>query len=327
MSQRHQKLVLDFLDEHLPDHTLVFRINGNDVVVGRGNVAPTATIEIASDKVFSQILGYGTLGLGEAFMEGKVKAIEGELHEFLTLCLQSRLDRSLAQRPGIVLQGLMIRASGWLQGVRKNVRAHYDQGDDLFESFLDSSLGYSCAYAYDDADPIEKMQWQKYERICQKLRVEAGHHVLDIGCGFGGLLIHAARHHSVTGLGITNSANHAALAREKCKLAGVADKIEIRCEDFSKCDEPCDRFVSVGMLEHVPRSQYGQYFNTVKNCLKPDGRGLIHAIGCNTFRNRHDPFIQKYIFPGSNQVRLSELDWNARTCPLWMLKTWSVITA
>lgn len=106
---------------------------------------------------------------------------------------------------------------------------------------------------------------------------------------------------------MTLSPSHAESARRRVAEAGLADRIQIELADFRAVTGTYDRIVSVGMLEHVPRRRYGAYFDTMARSLTPDGLGLVHTIGCNAARNRHDPFIQKYVFPGSNQPRLSEI--------------------
>ena len=188
-----------------------------------------------------------------------------------------------------------------------NVQRHYDAGDELFAAFLDPTMTYSCGYMASPDDSLEKMQRNKFERICRKLELRPGDRLLDIGCGFGGLLIHAATHHCAHGVGVTNSRRHCARGQENVARAGLADRIEIRSDDFTRVTERFDRVVSVGMMEHVPRREYAAYFAAIARVLAPDERGLVHTIGCAGSTNDHDPFIQKYIFPGSGQPRLSEI--------------------
>jgi cyclopropane-fatty-acyl-phospholipid synthase len=173
--------------------------------------------------------------------------------------------------------------------------------------FLDRSMNYSCGFARSPDDDLEALQRQKMERICRKLRLGPPDHPLDIGCGFGGHLNFAAREYGARGTGITLSRAHADGARRRVAYAGLADRIRIEFGDFRDVKGRYDRIVSVGMLEHVPRRLYRAYFGTIGRCLAPGGLGLVHVIGCNADRNRHDPFIQKYIFPASNQPRLSEI--------------------
>ena len=147
----------------------------------------------------------------------------------------------------------------------------------------------------------------KLRRICRKLRLQEGDRVLDIGCGFGGLMLFAAEHYGVTGCGITNAASHHAVASQRAQMASLSDRVEFICGDYSIVGGEFDKIVSVGMLEHVPRRAYKKYFKFIADRLHADGIGLIHCIGANAWINEHDPFIQKYVFPGANQPRLSEI--------------------
>jgi cyclopropane-fatty-acyl-phospholipid synthase len=256
---------------------------------------------------FERVLAFGNLGLGESFMEGGFETTRGRLEDLLTLLLRSRLDEAVGDDPRALAQAVVLRGAAALRGRRTNVQAHYDLGNDLFELFLDESLTYSCGYSEAPGQPLEVQQANKLRRICRKLRLEPGHRLLDIGCGFGSLLLFAAREHGVRGVGVTNSERHATRARARVSDAGLSGRITIERADFTEACGRFDRVVSVGMMEHVPRVAYGQFFRTIKRSLVPGGLALIHTIGCNAKRNRHDPFIQKYVFPGSSQPRLSEI--------------------
>lgn len=303
---------LDLLDRHLEGRA-VFIVDGSPIQVGRGRpgfAGIDATIRINDRRMFSRVLAAGNLGLGEAYMARDFEMVEGALEDFLILLLRSRLDEKLLRSPLAVLRILGTRIYDVLRGKQDNIKRHYDIGDDLFETFLDSSLTYSCGYALDPSDDVETLQHNKKERICQKLRLAPGERLLDIGCGYGGLLIHAAKHYGITGVGVTISRHHCDRGNANIARAGLADKIQIRFEDHLLLDGSFDKIVSVGMLEHVPRREYRRYFANIARMLSPTGYGLVHAIGCNGAVNHHDPFIQKYIFPGSNQPRLSEITEN-----------------
>jgi len=301
------QLFLALLDRCLVDASLAFRRGLDVTVAGRRDLPPGVVVDVRDARVFERALALGNLGFGEAYMDGDFVVEQGTLADLLTVLLRNRLDERLRSHPRLALRVLALRARNRLRQLHTNVRRHYDQGEDLFESFLDRSMTYSCGYAKTPHDTSEELQQNKLERICCKLRLGPGRRLLDIGCGFGGLLIHAAASYGISGVGITNSRSHAARGRANAERAGVADRVEIRLGDFSTITEPFDRIVSVGMLEHVPRRLHASYFQCLARCLAPGGVGLVHAIGCNAPNNDHDPFIQTYVFPGSNQPRLSEI--------------------
>lgn len=300
--------LLQLLDRHV-EGRLAFIVDGETIVVGQsadpGRI--DATVRVNDAAFFRRVLAAGNLGLGEAYMERQFEIVDGSLENFLLILLRSGLDKKITKDPRAVLRILGIRLLDTLRGKVSNITRHYDIGDDLFESFLDARLTYSCGYAKSADDDVNQLQFNKFERICQKLRLRPGERLLDIGCGYGGLLIHAAKHYGVTGTGITISRHHCDRGNEEIKKMGLAERAQIRFEDHLKIQGRFDKVVSVGMLEHVPRREYRPYFRNIARVLTPDGFGLVHAIGCNAARNEHDPFIQKYIFPASNQPRLSEI--------------------
>ncbi|MEZ4360463.1 MAG: class I SAM-dependent methyltransferase [Kofleriaceae bacterium] len=300
---------LELLDRHL-EGQLTFVVDGAPITVGRARAIGEGTdaiVKVNNARVFSRVLAAGNLGLGESYMAGDFEMAEGALEDMLILLLRSRLDQKIGADPVAAMKVLATRIGDIVRGKQDNIRRHYDIGDDLFEIFLDSTLTYSCGYATSATDDVESLQFNKLERICKKLRLKAGERLIDIGCGYGGLLTHAAKHHGITGIGITISRHHCDRGNENIARAGLADKIQIKFEDHTLLSGTFDKVVSVGMMEHVPRREYRKYFENIARVLKPTGMGLIHTIGCNAEVNHHDPFIQKYIFPGSNQPRLSEI--------------------
>jgi cyclopropane-fatty-acyl-phospholipid synthase len=305
-----RSLFLNLLDESLKDATVLFRSENLEVAVGARRGEPhkaDVVIRVIRETFFSRILCYGNLGLGEAYMDGDFEMENGRLHDFLIILLRNRLNERVGKDLRILLSVVALRLTNAFFGKEKNVQRHYDIGFDLFESFLDSRMVYSCGYAQTPEDDLEQLQTNKLHRICRKLRLTAGDHLLDIGCGFGGLLMFAATEYGVTGTGITISRDHVEVGNAIARERGLSDHVRIEFRDHLAVDGKFDKVVSVGMLEHVPRTEYKYYFRNIARVLKPDGIGLVHAIGCNSSRNLHDPFIQKYIFPASNQPKLSEI--------------------
>jgi cyclopropane-fatty-acyl-phospholipid synthase len=305
-----RNLLMRMLDESLTDATILFRTEDQDSIAGvRRNEAREAdiVIRVRRERFFSQVLCYGNLGLGEAYMQGDFEMEKGRLHDFLIILLRNRLNQKVGKDPRVLLRIVAYRAVNALFGKQKNVQRHYDLGCDLFESFLDSRLVYSCGYANTPQDDLEQLQTNKLDRICRKLELKAGDHLLDIGCGFGGLLMFAATQYGVTGTGITISRDHWERGSAILEMNGLNDRVRLEFRDHCALEGRFDKVVSVGMLEHVPRSEYRRYFRNIASVLTPGGIGLVHAVGCNSSRNEHDPFIQKYIFPASNQPKLSEI--------------------
>ena len=277
---------------------------GGETTVGRGT-GPLEELRVHEPAFFTRVLAHGNLGMGEAFMDGWFDVPDGRLPDLLTRLLRSRLDQAVSRHPVLALRILGLGIGNRLRGSWKNVRAHYDLGDDLFESFLDPTLTYSCGYATSEGDDLAALQRQKLDRICEKLQLSEGERLLDIGCGFGGLLMHAARERGVTGVGISVSERHAAKARERIEAAGLAGRLEIRLADHRSIEGTFDKVVSVGMMEHLRPRELPGFVRRVAGALRPDGLALLHYIGCGRSRNEHDPFTQRYVFPGSDQPRLS----------------------
>lgn len=264
-------------------------------------------VQINHPGFYHQALCYGNLGLGESYMRNGWALLKGRLEDLIEALLASQLEHKLKKNLKLALRVLPFRLKGWIQGQTRSVRHHYDSGMDLFYSFLDPSLTYSCGYAMEENDSLDQLQINKFHRIGLKLRLLEGETLLDIGSGYGGLLIYAAEHFGIHGVGVTNSKNHYETSLRRIEEKGLSDRIRIHLGDFNQIEGQFDKLVSIGMIEHLQRYQYPNYFNTIQKLLKDDGLGLVHGVGANAAVNRHDYFIQKYIFPMSNQPRLSEL--------------------
>lgn len=207
-------------------------------------------------------------------------------------------------------------------GDAAKVRHHYDVGNDFYSLWLDKRMIYSCAYFPTGTEELDAAQEAKLDHICRKLRLRAGEHLLDVGCGWGALLEYAATRHGVSGVGITLSEPQAALARERLAAAGVGDRVRIEVRDYR--DLPPEwRFhkaVSVGMREHVGAAKLPEYYDCVFRALGPGGLFLDHGIvrgGAFASESplewiisrlwRRDAFIEKYVFPGGELVPLGSV--------------------
>jgi cyclopropane-fatty-acyl-phospholipid synthase len=303
--QRDEKSFFEIVGPALKDQPLTFLCGDREYRFGAS--ADPTVVRIDDADTFRRILTQGNLGLGEAYMDQKVEIVRGTLEGLLLALLRADVPKFIRGNPSSLLKlaGIYLRNFG--RGRYGNVQSHYDAGIELFEIVLDPAMAYSCAYVTSESDSLEQMQINKFDRICRKLRLQPGERLLDIGCGFGGLLIHAARHYGTRGVGITISRDQHRRAQAKVAAEGLSDRVEILYASHKTLPGRFDKIVSVGMMEHLTKRDLPVFMRNVKNALVEDGLTLMHMIGCNSSVNRHDPFIQKYIFPGSRTPKLSEL--------------------
>lgn len=251
------------------------------------------------------------LALGEGYMEGGLTIEGDDLSGFLRLISrnvrQNGVGRFSAAAYGARKGLRRIAQHNPLSIAKKNVEAHYDLPTELYELFLDKNMQYTCGYFAEDGMDIEAAQIAKMRHIGQKLRIEPGMRVLDIGSGWGGLSIFLAKEFGAQVVGVTLSEEQLDTARKRAEEAGVADKVDFRLKDYRHLDETFDRIVVVGMMEHVGQPQYATFWSRIDRCLAPGGIGLVHTIGRTTPPGQTSPFIHKYIFPGGYIPALSEV--------------------
>jgi cyclopropane-fatty-acyl-phospholipid synthase len=192
---------------------------------------------------------------------------------------------------------------------RRSVRHHYDLPAEFFALFLDESMTYSCAVFSRGATTLEEAQETKLELVCTKLGLKPGERLLDVGCGWGSFAVHAAAHHGVHVTGITLSGPQAERARARAEEAGVADRVDIRVQDWRELTgERFDAIASIGMVEHVGNVQIDAYAQRLRDLLEPDGRLLNHGIA----RVRHGdpeagPFSERYVFPDAAPLHVGRV--------------------
>ena len=267
------------------------------------------------------------LNAGEAFIFGDID-IEGDIEAVFDLW--DRLSALPWKRPGFLARlgasvlALPPRPSGHdasrgadaggalhsRERDRAAVRYHYDVSNTFFARWLDSRMQYSCGYFRSADDDLEAAQLAKMEHICRKLRLREGDRLLDIGCGWGGLLEHAATRYGVQGLGITLSEPQADHANERLRRAGVSDRARVEVRDYREVDGEFDKIVSVGMVEHVGQAMLRPYFAQAMRMLRPDGVFLNHGIttlwGAQGAFKR-DTFIGRYVFPDGELQAVSDV--------------------
>lgn len=201
---------------------------------------------------------------------------------------------------------------------RKSVRHHYDVSNNFYRLILGPTMTYSCAYFGSLEDTLEAAQEQKHDLVARKLRLGPGDRMLDIGCGWGSMLMHAAARHGVRAVGITLSEPQAELARSRIREAGLSELVEVRVADYREIrDGPFDKVVSIGMYEHVGRGELGRYASVVHDLLRPGGLFLNHGIARLTSPPpRGDTFISRYIFPGGELHPVAEIISSMQTAGL-----------
>jgi cyclopropane-fatty-acyl-phospholipid synthase len=270
------------------------------------NAELRAKILILDPSAYSRIVFGGSIGAGESYMEGlwessdltkliRIFARTPELH----LNLDSGLGAILAP-----IQKLFHRLRrNSIEGSEKNIHAHYDIGNDFFELFLDDSYMYSSGVFLTKTSTLEDAQFEKNDRICRKLKLTANDHLLEIGTGWGGFAIHAAKHFGCKITTTTISKEQFALAKERVAKEGLTDRIELLFQDYRLLTGTYDKIVSIEMIEAVGLDHLDEYFAKCSSLLKPEGQMLLQAI---TIRDQQYEsarksvdFIQRYIFPGS----------------------------
>lgn len=245
-----------------------------------------------------------SLALGEAYMRGDLE-IEGDLYDALDHFLGQMGKFSMDQK---ALNKLLF-PSMTKKNQEKEVRSHYDIGNDFYRLWLDETMSYSCGYFLHEDDTLYQAQGNKVDYILKKLRLAEGMSLLDIGCGWGFLLIEAAKKYGIRGTGITLSSEQEEAFRERIRQEGLEELLTVRRMDYRdlpSCGKMYDRVVSVGMIEHVGRGNYQEFFDCVSSALNPGGVFLLHFISALK-EHPGDAWIKKYIFPGGVVPSLREL--------------------
>jgi cyclopropane-fatty-acyl-phospholipid synthase len=283
-----------------------------------------ATLVVRSPQAVRRLIwAPNELGLGRAYVAGDLD-IDGDVYAALGL------RETIAEHDDSVRVGMS--AKDWLRavGAAKELGAlttppppppeearlrgprhskardaaaiahHYDISNDFYRIILGRTMTYSCAYFTSDDTPLDDAQEAKYDLICRKLGLHPGMRLLDVGCGWGGMVMHAAANHGVRAVGVTISRRQAELAEKRVAEAGLSDAVEIRLQDYRDIDDgPYDAISSIGMFEHVGLSRLGEYFAKLHSLLPPEGRLLNHGIsrpwGPSIFDK--NSFIERYVFP------------------------------
>ena len=258
-------------------------------------------IRVHDDRFFQRVLGQGSLGAGESYMDGWWDC--EQLDEMLTRILQADIEQHLRSPRGVML-GFMARLIN-MQSRRRAFEVgqrHYDLGDDLYERMLDPRMIYTCAY-WENMSSLDAAQEAKLDLVARKLGLKQGMRVLDIGCGWGGAAQFMAECYGVTVTGVTVSKNQQQTAQRRC--AGLP--VDIQMQDYRSMTGNYDAIYSLGMFEHVGVRNYRTYLAKARELLRPDGLFLLHSIGSNRSSVATDPWIEKYIFPNGQLPSLAQI--------------------
>lgn len=283
---------------------VAFRIQSGEesMIVGRDRPEFTVTLNEDLDK--KELLTSTSLALGEAYMKEELE-VDRDLYEVLNLFLgqmgKFKTDKFALKK--------LILTSKAKKNQEKEVRSHYDIGNEFYRLWLDETMSYSCGYFKNAEDTLYDAQVNKADHILEKLQLQEGMTLLDIGCGWGFLLMRAAKKYGIKGTGITLSKEQYQKFSEDIEREGLKDCLQVELMDYRDLKHSgaqFDRVVSVGMLEHVGRGNYELFMENAEAVLKPEGLFLLHYISAQK-EHEGDPWIKKYIFPGGTIPSLREI--------------------
>ena len=300
----------DLRDGHLeivcPEETYMF---------GEANAELRAMAVIHDERFFLRALTGADIGMGESYMDGDwttpdlVSLVRLAVRNLRTLDAQHKFFSGLRAFASRVRHKLRANT---IAGSKKNIRAHYDLGNEFYELFLDSQMMYSSAYFQNEDYSLEEAQREKIDMACRKLDMQAGDRVLEIGCGWGSFAIHAARNYGAHVTAVTISPAQFAYATERVNRADVArGSVQVVMEDYRKLEGQYDKIVSIEMFEAVGFEHYDDFFGACDRLLSPDGAMFLQTIALREqeirdYRKRVD-WIQTYIFPGSELASVVEI--------------------
>ncbi len=303
-----ERILVGSLEMQLPD--------GRTLRIGEGR--PSAHWTIARWHSLLRIATNYEMHLGQTYMNGEWSAGPNGLGPLLEVLMRN-FPEQIPKGPSKLL-GAIGQTFLQMNRVRQsycNVEAHYEIQPWLYGLFLDPDLHYSCAFFDAPGLSLEQAQARKCQRLLDKLCLQPGQKVLDIGCGWGGLARYLASHADVSVTGITISRQQRDEAQRRAEAQGLGDRVEYRLADYREIEGAYDRIVSVGMFEHVGRPNYRRFFEQVAKLLKSDGVAVLHTIGRMGPKGFTNPWIQRHIFPGGYIPALSEVASAMESVPLF----------
>ncbi|MCG4455928.1 cyclopropane fatty acyl phospholipid synthase [Pseudomonas sp. MMS21-TM103] len=272
-------------------------------------------MRVLDPRAYPRILSQGSLGLGEAYMDGwwECEQLDEFIHRALRVNLEAKIRVSWYEAWQLtrgLLANLQSKARAYMVGEH-----HYDLGNQLYQCMLDTRMTYTCGYWRNAAD-LDQAQANKLDLVCRKIGLQPGDRVLDIGCGWGSFAEYAARTYAAEVVGITISREQAELARVRC--SGLP--VEIRLQDYRDLYETFDHIVSLGMFEHVGWKNYRTYMQVVHRCLRDKGLFLLHSIGANQSGLHSDAWIDRHIFPNGGLPSIAQI--GKAIEPDWVMEDW-----
>ncbi len=278
-----------------------------------GGIAPATAgtpldvvVTINDPAFYRKVAAKGSVGAGESWIDGDWEC--SDLVSLIRLLVRNRhlldgMERGPARVGGLALRLWEAMRPNSRAGSRRNIAAHYDLGNDFFSLFLSSDLMYSSALFAADQEPLEVASRRKLDRICEQLRLKEGDRVVEIGTGWGGFALHAARHYGCHVTTTTISTEQYDLARQRIREAGLQDRVTLLLRDYRDLEGQFDKLVSIEMIEAIGARQLDTYFSAVQRLLVPEGVALLQAITIEDHRYaqalRSVDYIKRFVFPGS----------------------------
>lgn len=302
------KQLLDSVFKGLKGGTFAVRYwDGREKVYNPGP-GPSFTVIFNTEPTLLELAADPVLGLAESYMNGEID-FSGDLDVMFHLVHLNRQPGNTTVT-GKLASAAMKKISGLRSknAQKENIAAHYDLGNGFFSLWLDETLSYSSAYFEHPDDSLKQAQLNKIDLVLRKMRLQPGQRLLDIGCGWGWLIIRAARQYGVKALGITLSEEQYTETKKRIDREGLSEAVEVRLLNYLDLaeDQSFDAVVSIGMFEHVGQAHYQDYLGKVRDFLKPGGLSMLHTLTSLT-ETETNSWIKKYIFPGGYIPSLREV--------------------